>query len=95
MDAAVTFTPDDLEVSPAELEAALAAAGRSASALARALCVDVGTVSRWRRGAMKLSRSRMVGVLAALGLPLTWRPPNDAAARPAPRGRPRVKHPRR
>jgi transcriptional regulator with XRE-family HTH domain len=66
--------PDDLTVEPIELEEAMAVAGVHASALARRLRVDVGTVSRWRLGKTVLSRSRFVAVLAVLGLPLDWEP---------------------
>lgn len=77
MTPSVAFVPEDLAIDAAWLEAALAKSGVSASALARRLGADVGTVSRWRRGVSTLSRTKWIAVLSVLGLPLSWEPPQD------------------
>lgn len=90
----VPSTPKEDLVSPRLLEAALARDGApTAVELAEKVGVDVGTMSRWRRGAVPLSRARWLAITAALGLPIDWKPPKG----PAPkvkrgRGRPRKVH---
>jgi transcriptional regulator with XRE-family HTH domain len=78
MNAAVTFTPEEFVIDPLWLEAALVAKDVSASSLARKMGVEVGTVSRWRRGVVPLSKSRWVAVLGVLGLPMGFSPRRDS-----------------
>lgn len=91
MTAPVSYVPEDLRVSPLWLEAALAERKVSASALARKLAVEVGTVSRWRRGVAPMSRARWIAILGALALPLDFQPPPGFKPPPAAKGRPRKK----
>lgn len=91
----VSFVPPDQVIPPLWLEAALAARRITASQLARMLAVEVGTVSRWRRGEQKIARSRWIAVLAVLGLPADFKPPSGFKVPTSKVGRPRVKRPRR
>jgi transcriptional regulator with XRE-family HTH domain len=84
------LVPEDLRIDPVALEEALHRAGVHASLLARRLRVDVGTVSRWRRGKADISHSRFLAILAVLGLPLDWEPTPGWKGPPADKkGRPR------
>jgi transcriptional regulator with XRE-family HTH domain len=80
--------PKDETISPRHLDAALLQPGAPTAAdLAERIGVDVGTLSRWRRGVAPLSRTKWIAILAVLGLPLDWKPAKGSPMRPAKRGR--------
>lgn len=54
-------------MTPEELKSLLAEAGLSQAALAEELEVDVGTVSRWCRGVIPISKLVSVALYATLG----------------------------
>ncbi len=88
----VTSIPEDEQVPPRFLDAALLRPDAPTAAdLAERIGVDVGTVSRWRRGVFPLSRTKWIACCAVLGLPIDWRPPKGATTAPPKggRGRPR------
>lgn len=61
--------------SPEWLEAAMKAADCHAAELARLLDITPNSVSRWRRGINTITHLTAVAILAVLGLPLDWQPP--------------------
>src|SRR5688500_11315781 len=91
MHLAVGSVPKEEIVAPRLLEAALARDGAPTAAdLAERIGVDVGTMSRWRRGVVPLSRARWLAIVAVLGLPIDWKPPRGGPLKKKRgRGRPR------
>jgi len=68
-------------IEPARLRAALHTTGTTQAALARALEVDVSTISKWLRGDRPIHRVAWYACSYVLELPKGWTPPH---AKPAP-----------
>ncbi len=95
--AAVASVPKENHVPARFLDAALAQPGAPTAAdIAERIGVDVGTLSRWRRGSVTLSRARWLAILAVMEMPLDWKPLKGSAVKPERRGRgrPRKAKPR-